>query len=395
MTERAAGWLADPFDPQGSIRYWDGTRWTDDTRPAPASVPPPTPPALSAPTPQPEAAPSSDPGKHRRLLVVVVLVALLGGAGWLFLRGDDAETSSTAIATAIDAEGDTSTTALPTTTAAPTTTTSTTTTTTTTTTVPLISLLDTVGLGAAEARAALEATGLVVTVVEVELDDVEPGTVIATSPASGAELLAGASVEIQVAVAPPPQCNDVPEPLPVAGFGDIGSLNSEGRTAAHWAAAVGLVNDSTELNPRDPMSRAAVTTVLWRYFCEPPPSVSAGYPDVDTGASYASAADWAAEEGYVTGTSDGTFNPDAPITRAQFVTIAWRAVGEPVPAGPSPFTDVAAGAFYSSALDWAFSEGLVGGTSANTFDPDGPLDRVTSLILFFRLELNVDPDVMS
>ena len=409
MTERAAGWLPDPFDPQGSIRYWDGTRWTDDTRPTPTPTAAPAPPATEPPMPT-QAVPSPKPpmpaqavptpgpevevgsGNYSRLLLVVILIALLGGAGWLFLGGDDAETSSTAVATTSSTTVDTTTTEAPTTTEATTTTTSTTTT--TTTTAPLIPLLDTVGLSMGEASAALEAAGLVVTVVEVEVEDMEPGTVIATNPAAGTELLAGASVEIQVAVAAPPQCNDVPDPLPVAGFGDIGALDSEGTTAAHWAAAVGLINDSAQLNPRDPMSRAALTTVLWRYFCEPPPASSAGYPDVDSTAFYAAAADWAADSGYVTGTAEGTFDPDAPITRAQFVTIAWRSVGEPVPTGPAPFTDAVAGAFYSAALDWAFSEGLVGGTSANTFDPDGPLDRITSIILFYRLELNVDPEVM-
>ncbi len=398
MTERAPGWLSDPFDPQGSIRYWDGTRWTNDTRPAAEPAPTPVPPPVE-PEPAPESDPGQAPASPRWALIAVVLVALVAGVGWFVLSSDDTDTATTDPAAS-------TTLAIPTTTAAAsttaasttitsTTTTSTTTTstTTTTTTIPLIVLPDAAGLSAAAAQTMLEGTGLVVTTVEVEAEGVEPGTVISTEPGSDTELTTGDSVEIRIAVAPPPECNDVPDPVPAAGFGDTSDLNGEGTAAANWAAAVGLVSDGAELNPRDPMSRAGVTTVLWRYFCEPLPASSAGYPDVDAGAFYATAADWAAEMGYVTGTAEGTFNPDAPITRAQFVTIAWRSVGEPAPAGPAPFTDAVAGAFYSSALDWAFSEGLVGGTSANTFEPDGALDRITSIILFYRLELNVDPDV--
>ncbi len=391
MTERAAGWLADPFDPQGSVRYWDGSRWTSDTRPATEPTAPSVAPPLEPPEPEPEANLDPESDSKRWVVIAAVVAVIVAGLGWFALGGDDAEIATTDSSTS-------STLAISTTTAAATTTstttTSTTTSTTTTTTIPLIVVPDATGLSAAAAQTMLESAGLMVTTVEVEDAGVEPGTVISTEPGTGTELNAGDSVEVRIAVTPPPECNDVSDPVPAAGFGDTSGLSDEGTAAANWAAAVGLVSDGAELKPRDPMSRAALTTVLWRYFCEPPPTSSAGYPDVDVGAFYATAADWAAEEGYVTGTADGTFNPDAPITRAQFVTIAWRSVGEPVPAGPAPFTDAVAGSFYSSALDWAFSEGLVGGTSANTFDPDGPLDRITSVILFYRLELNVDPEVM-
>ena len=38
---------------------------------------------------------------------------------------------------------------------------------------------------------------------------------------------------------------------------------------------------------------------------------------------------WAAENGYVKGYSDGTFRPDEPLTRGQACTILWRQAGRP------------------------------------------------------------------
>ena len=93
----------------------------------------------------------------------------------------------------------------------------------------------------------------------------------------------------------------------------------------------------------------------------------------------------------VGGTSPTTLSPDVTITRAAFVTILWRALGEPVGEAELPFDDLTPGAFYTEALRWAFGEGLVSGTSGSTFAPDDPLDRITTIILFSRTERRVDP----
>ncbi|RMH70597.1 MAG: S-layer homology domain-containing protein [Actinomyces sp.] len=82
------------------------------------------------------------------------------------------------------------------------------------------------------------------------------------------------------------------------------------------------------------------------------------------------------------------------MTRAQFVTIAWRAAGSPAPTGTAPFADTDPGAYYAEAVDWAFAAGLVGGVTPTTFEPDGPLDRRTALLLMYRLETMVDPPVV-
>ena len=53
-------------------------------------------------------------------------------------------------------------------------------------------------------------------------------------------------------------------------------------------------------------------------------SGAAGYSDVASGAWYNSAVSTLTNAGILTGYEDGTFRPDAPITRAEFATIAAR-----------------------------------------------------------------------
>ena len=53
----------------------------------------------------------------------------------------------------------------------------------------------------------------------------------------------------------------------------------------------------------------------------------AGFTDVFTDQYYTSAVIWAVAQGITTGTSDTTFEPDSPCTRAQIVTFIWRAIG--------------------------------------------------------------------
>jgi len=192
---------------------------------------------------------------------------------------------------------------------------------------------------------------------------------------------------------PPPECNQIVRPLPPMRFDDIGAVSPEAQDAIRWAESVGLVSlGDRQFRPDDTMNRAEATTVLWRYFCSPDPGGSAGFTDVPT-AYFSDAINWAAGEGIVSGKTATTFDPGGALSRAQFVTMAWRAVGSPVGSPPNPFTDSARGVFCTPALDWAVKVGLVNGRTPKLFAPDDPLDRLTVIVLFWRLESLVDPPV--
>ena len=92
----------------------------------------------------------------------------------------------------------------------------------------------------------------------------------------------------------------------------------------------------------------------------------------------------AAELGLVTGYSDGTFRPDAAVTRAQFVLMLWRMCGKPAAAKADSFADASAD-WYQDALSWAVENGYVNGLSDTRFGPDAPITRQQATAILFRL----------
>lgn len=92
----------------------------------------------------------------------------------------------------------------------------------------------------------------------------------------------------------------------------------------------------------------------------------------------------AAEMGLVTGYSDGTFRPDTPVTRAQFVLMLWRMCGKPAAARAASFADASAD-WYQDALSWAVEKGYVNGLSDTRFGPDAPITRQQAMAILFRL----------
>ena len=99
--------------------------------------------------------------------------------------------------------------------------------------------------------------------------------------------------------------------------------------------------------------------------------------------SFADAAGtWAEEDinrivelGLMDGKTDSSFAPNENMTRACLVEALYRLAGRPAVNGKNPFTDVPGGASYENAVIWASAQGIVGGRTASTFDPDGDVKR--------------------
>ena len=102
-----------------------------------------------------------------------------------------------------------------------------------------------------------------------------------------------------------------------------------------------------------------------------------GFPftDVAPGAWYYDAVSYVYANGLMDGTSATTFEPNGTMTRAMLVTILWRMEGEPVVNYLMPFTDVDGGAWYAEAVRWASSEGIVTGVSDTSFAPNAEITR--------------------
>ena len=108
------------------------------------------------------------------------------------------------------------------------------------------------------------------------------------------------------------------------------------------------------------------------------------FTDVDPAAWYHDGVHWALEQGLMVGTGKDRFAPSAATTRAMVVTMLWRLEGEPETAAPSAFEDVAAEAWYAKAVAWAAEMGYVQGTSASTFAPNRAITRQELATLLYR-----------
>lgn len=103
------------------------------------------------------------------------------------------------------------------------------------------------------------------------------------------------------------------------------------------------------------------------------------------GAWASNAIDFMAANSIVGGTGNNKFSPSDNMTRAQLVTVLYRAEGQPSVSGlANPFTDVASSQYYYKAVLWAYSKGIVTGNSATTFNPDGNISRQDIAVILYR-----------
>ena len=82
----------------------------------------------------------------------------------------------------------------------------------------------------------------------------------------------------------------------------------------------------------------------------------------------------------ISGFGDGTFGPDATMTRAQFAAIVVNALGLPLKK-VDQFQDVPANAWYASYVGSAYTYGIVSGTTATTFRPNGTITRQEAAVM--------------
>ena len=84
-------------------------------------------------------------------------------------------------------------------------------------------------------------------------------------------------------------------------------------------------------------------------------------------------------------TNPRIFGPRAMMTRAMLVTVLYRAAGEPTVAGiTNKFTDNKEGKYYYNAVLWASNMGIVNGSTATTFEPNGNITREQIAAILYR-----------
>ena len=146
--------------------------------------------------------------------------------------------------------------------------------------------------------------------------------------------------------------------------------------------------------PGKNMSRAEVTTMFARLLTEQMEankSYPASFSDVTSAHWAANYIGYMEQFGIVRGYSNGTFRPNAPITRAEFAAICCRF--EQLTDGAAAFTDVPASHWAAKSIAYAATRGWVTGYADGTFKPGNNIIRAEVAAVTCRLlERNADKE---
>ena len=152
----------------------------------------------------------------------------------------------------------------------------------------------------------------------------------------------------------------------------------------HFAFLVGYTDGT--FGPERNMTRAEVTTMFARLLTEQieaDKTYSNTFSDVPKGYWAANYIGYMQQFGVITGYSDGSFRPDAPVTRAEFAAIASRF--EKLTEGSKSFTDVPDTYWAARYINFAATRGWVTGYSDGTFKPENPITRAEVAAVTCRL----------
>ena len=141
------------------------------------------------------------------------------------------------------------------------------------------------------------------------------------------------------------------------------------------------------MQPNGQITRAEATTIFFRLLTEESRSANLtktnGYTDVASDAWYNTAVSTMTKAGIVDGYPDGTFRPNAPITRAEFAAMIAR-FDETAKSADTPFTDIS-GHWAENAIGKAYGNGWVEGSSKTVFCPESNLTRAETATLLNRV----------
>ena len=136
-------------------------------------------------------------------------------------------------------------------------------------------------------------------------------------------------------------------------------------TAVEYLYNEGIMNGTseTEFSPEYELNRATVVTILYRLEGEPEVETAGTFSDVEEGEWYTAAVEWAASVGIVKGYEDGTFAPKKAVTREQLAAIIYRYAefkGITIAETTAELGEEAVVSDWAKAnVEWAVSEGLL------------------------------------
>lgn len=136
--------------------------------------------------------------------------------------------------------------------------------------------------------------------------------------------------------------------------------------------------------PNDNMTRAQVARMFYNLLLEKDVPVTVSFTDVPADAWYAEAVNTLASLGIIKGIGDGQFAPNRTITRAEFTVIAMRFANVSADV-TNPFTDIATNDWYYTAVTSAVSYGWINGYSDGSFRPQATITRAEVVTIVNRM----------
>ena len=159
---------------------------------------------------------------------------------------------------------------------------------------------------------------------------------------------------------------------------DLYAVWKDAETESHSAYISGYPDGT--VGPDKTITRAEAATMFYNLLADKNGDAKA-FTDVPANQWYAKAVMTLAGKGVISGYPDGTFKPNAPITRAEFVTMAMNFANADKGTVCS-FPDVPQNMWYYGAIAGATQNGWISGYPDGTFGPDRYITRaeVTSVI---------------
>lgn len=155
-------------------------------------------------------------------------------------------------------------------------------------------------------------------------------------------------------------------------------------TTDHFAYIIGYPDGSVQ--PNGQITRAEATTIFFRLLTEESRSANLtktnGYTDVASDAWYNTAVSAMTKAGIVDGYPDGTFRPDAPITRAEMAKII--SLFAKLDKSESRFSDIA-GHWAEAYIRLAAGNGWIAGYPDGTFGPQRNITRAETTTMINRV----------
>ena len=148
------------------------------------------------------------------------------------------------------------------------------------------------------------------------------------------------------------------------------------------------------VRPENSITRAEVAAIFYRLLTDDAraylESTDSGFSDVQAGDWYNTAVATMVQAGVITGYGDGTFRPNAPITRGEFAAIATRFLSDPYSLD-DPFYDTE-GHWAEVYINRAYELGWISGYTGGAFRPDKSITRAEVAAIVNRmLEREADP----